>query len=300
MELIPLIPLTSIEKKHKNYNSLNTRNSSSMQHINYTENIPRLSLKNIRSRFFELPETEQKKMLALKTQKNTTLEQSLTFNIALFKEETLIPKILTLMMDGDAISAKLFYEAPLWYAQSRYHSAKKMLARSSLTKQPAFLLFRLPTDQQKELIGIITPTLSSQIIDGSTIVINQTTEEEIQSYDKEIQEHFFANEDIRVITNTSMNESDHKQSNAQSLVFVATIVGTVVTIILRLTVPSLKWENCIYNNSSQNHPNAWKCGIYPVISSIFFPLATCTVVSAIIAYYYHKKTVNEKAQLISI
>jgi hypothetical protein len=179
-----LAPLTSTKKKNFQ--------------INCIQDIPKLSLKDIRPCFNILPETKRNKFLTTKNQNNVTLAELFTFFIALL-EEPIKLDILTFMMDGDKTSAQLFYNTPLWYAQSRYHSAKKMIERSSLTKQPVSLLFRLSMDQQKEIMGIITPTLAAHLVGDTMIMLDEDKARVIQSYGPEIQENFFDNENIKVV-----------------------------------------------------------------------------------------------------
>ena len=182
-----LIPLTSIQKKDH-------------FQIDKIQDIPRLSLKNIRPCFTILSEKKRNQILATKNKNGVPLAESFTFTIAMLQEKKLIHTILTFMLDGDEKSANIFYKVPLWYAQKRYHHTKKMLERSSLIKQPIALLFRLPTNKQKEIMGIITPTFASQLINGPTIIIGEKEERIIKSYDEEIQNKFFIEKDIRVMT----------------------------------------------------------------------------------------------------
>ena len=111
--------------------------------IHCIQDIPKLSLKDIRPCFSILPERERNRLLATKNRNNVPLAESLTFNMAILQEGKLIHTILMFMMDSDEISTQLFYETPLWYAHTRYHFAKKMLKKTSLIKQPVAFLFRL-------------------------------------------------------------------------------------------------------------------------------------------------------------
>ena len=172
MELVPLTPTAK-----KNFQ------------IRCLQDISKLPLKYIRPCFNLLPEKKRHELLTTKNKNGIPLAESLIFNVALLEEEKVQLQILTFMMDGDELSAHLFHKKPFWYVQRRYHSAKKMIEKSSLIKQPIALLFRLPIEQQKEIMGIVTPSFTSQLMNDTAIIIHEYKEEEIKLYDQEIQKN---------------------------------------------------------------------------------------------------------------
>lgn len=272
-----LVPLKSQQKK-KNFQ------------INCIQDIPQLSLKNIRPCFEILPEKERNQLLI-------HLADSLTFNIALLEEQKVRLHILTFVLGHDEIATQLFYKTPLLYAQTRYHSAKKMLQRTSLVKQPVAFLFRLPMDEQKKIIGIITPTFVSQLIDSTAIMIDENTATTIQSYNKEIQENFFVNENIRTITN-NMIRSFESYSGPFAFTFVGAICGGLIIAWPGL-FPKIFLQHCFNANLTINNSTS-ECIDHSmsIISLIIIP--SCIILSNIWGYIHIIQDIKKEARLINI
>lgn len=191
------------------------------------QDIPKLSLADINA-------LSDKKRDQLYKSNNKQLSRSLTFNVALLHKE-LIHTILTHMLDGNEKSAELFYNAPLWYAYKRYDEAQKMIQKSSLIKQPIALLFRLPVEQQKEIMALVTQSLPSKLID-SRLTISENDHLKIKLYENEIQENFFAGEDIGVMTDYIVGNSrfQHRQHVSDGMI-IGGLCGAFMAILIAFT-----------------------------------------------------------------
>ena len=190
--------------------------------INTPQDIPKqLSFETMGFYFRNLSRTKCDTLCATTNDQDLPLlSESFTFNIAYLPKE-LIYKIITYMFDNDAISATIFYKTPLFYAYQRYHQACTMIEKSSLkTNKPIHLLFRLPAEKQKEIMGPLTPSFISKLIyDG--ITITDKDNQQIISYSQEIKEKFFADENIVVID----DKAEQKCSRTVSSI---TMIGTLI------------------------------------------------------------------------
>ncbi len=283
-----LVPLTSTKKNNFQ--------------ITCMQDIPRLSLKDIRPCFNLLPEKERNELLTTK-KSGISLAESFTFNIGHLPAEVQL-HLLTFIMDGDELSAKLFYKAPLWYAQKRYHCAKKMIEKSSLTKQPIALLFRLPEHEQKKIIGIITPPIVSrlaafQLLDNTSIMVDENTEATIQSYNKEIQEAFFANENIRTITDDMKQRCADRDCSGLYFSTFMGILSAAMIIMAPGLLPKIFLRHCfetsftMYNSTSECVNRS-----ISIISLITVP--SCIIFFYIMANVRLIKSIKKEAQLINI
>ena len=284
-----LVPLTSTKKNNFQ--------------ITCMQDIPKLSLKDIRPCFALLPEKKRNELLTTKNKSGISLAESFTFNIGHLPAEVQL-HLLTFIMDGDELSAKLFYKAPLWYAQKRYHCAKKMIEKSSLTKQPIALLFRLPEYEQKKIIGIITPPIVSrlaafQLLDNTSIMVDENIEATIQSYNKEIQEAFFANENIRTITDDMKQRCAHRsRSGLYFLTFMGTISAAMIIMVPGL-LPKIFLPHCFETNFTMyNSTSECVDRSLSIISLITIP--SCIIFFCIMGNIGLIRSIREEAQLINI
>lgn len=270
----------SQEKTKKNYHSLQTNDFTIVPTINTIQDIPRLSLKKINSYFHQLSQIRQQEISMLKNEHGKAIEESLTFNLATLKEHKIILKILSFMMDEDETSVKLFYKTPLWYSQRRYYHAKETLQKTPLTQHPAALLFRLPNHKQKEIIGIAVQTLISRLTNNVVITIDQEQEHLIKSYDSEIQKAFFANEDIRIITNRARQQI---KCDIGLPAAGGGIIGLVGACIVYAAIAF-----------SGGYPP------YPPIYLLYASSFPCALMGAIGGSIYHTYTTEQKAPKIEI
>jgi hypothetical protein len=214
-----LVPLKSQQKK-KDFQ------------IHCMQDIPKLSLKDIRPCFEILPERERNKLLI-------PLAESLTFNIALLEGEDIKLHILTFMLDGDEKSAQLFNATPLWYAHQFYQNLHKKLEYSPAIQQHAGLLFKLPKKTRKQLIEIAStqPTFIVEWIDNSTVFINKKQKRELKQGNEEIKEKISADTTIRLLKDQIAEK--YKWNNFR--LFVGLLVTTILPIGVVLDKIHSKW-----------------------------------------------------------
>jgi hypothetical protein len=197
-------------------NIINTIHEQPLENI--IDAIPKLPLKDISAFFNLLSEEQQNQLLATKNNNNKTLAESLPLKIARFLPKEIQLNILRLLMDNDELSAKLFYETPLWYAHKRYYDAKKkiqkLLTKTNMdplvdaviiyftdplpTDKSIPLFFRSSKDTQKKIIINLTP--SRKPIDEGRIIIDESQQKEILSFNPDIQKTFFADKNIIIMT----------------------------------------------------------------------------------------------------
>jgi len=169
--------------------------------IHCIQDIPKLSLKDVRPCFNVLPKKERNKLLI-------PLAESWTFNMALLEEKKVRLHILTFLLDHDEKSAQLFDATPLWYAHQFYQNLHKKLQHSSAIQHHAGLLFRLPKKTRQQLIKIAStqPTFIAEWVDNSTIFINKRQKKALQCGNEEIKEKFCTDTIMRLFTDQISKE----------------------------------------------------------------------------------------------
>jgi hypothetical protein len=194
--------------------------------INTIGDIPKMSLKNIRSCFNLLPETERNKLLSTKNKNGDFLAESLIFKVALLEEKGIRRHILTFMLDNDKKAAQLFDETPLWYAHQFYQNLHGSLQCSSVLQQHTGLLFRLPQKTRKLLIEIAwkQPIFIAEWVDNSTIFINNKQKKKLQCGNEEVKEKFSADTAIRLFKNKTAEEYNNKNLGLISVLAVSTLL----------------------------------------------------------------------------
>lgn len=259
--------------------------------INGIQDMPKLSLIHMAPCFNILPESKRKNILITKNRKGIPLAESLTFNIAMLQEGKLIYHILIFMMDGDEKSAELFYNTPLLYAHTRYDQARKMIEKSSLKiNKPISLLFRLSAEQQKEIMGFVTKSSISKITD-SIITIDEDKHEKIKGYEKEIQENFFAKENIVIMTENIKRERNYNQKMTTLFggltgILFGFLIGTATTV----TLPP--HYNCSNNSSNV----CFERSVLPFLA----PPIVGYVLGSLIGRIYHTIEAKKKAPILDI
>jgi hypothetical protein len=167
--------------------------------IKTVRDVAKLSFKNIQACCDILPQKKRNEI-------ENKLSKSLTFSLAQLPHDVKW-QVMVKMLDGDEISAQLFYKAPLFYAFKKYDEARSMIMNSSKKQksgESVALFFRLTLEQQCKMLGFVSPSLYSKVVHDGSVVKSEEEFQEILLYDEKIQEDFLAGEEIALVPDGTM------------------------------------------------------------------------------------------------